>query len=43
MTQCGLIREAKKNKLKTVNIVPSIEIMGHQYSHSWADFIAEQS
>jgi hypothetical protein len=37
--QCGLIREAKNNRLKTVNLVPSIESMGHQYS--WADFIAE--
>ena len=39
MLQCRLTREAKNNRVKTVNRVPSIETMGHQYS--WADFIAE--
>jgi hypothetical protein len=39
MLQCSFIRQAKNNRLKTDNLVPSIELMGHQYS--WADFIAE--
>ena len=39
MLQCRLTREAKNNRVKTVNRVPSIETMRHQYS--WAVFIAE--
>jgi hypothetical protein len=37
MLQCGLIRETRSNRMKAVNIVPSIKTK----NYSWADFLSE--
>jgi hypothetical protein len=40
MLQCGLIKENKSKKWKTIHIKPCIE-MGNYSSYSWSNFIAE--